>query len=157
MAMAEMYGMDPDPELEDALRKAVDLLIRCQSDKGGWRYQPKKSDEDLSVTVMQIVALRAANNAEIPVPEPGEGEVLVRVEATPINPSDMGLLFGPADMTTARASGSPERPVVSADVPERLLKTVSARLDQALPCGNEGAGIVVKAGASDARIWPPTV
>jgi len=69
LALAEMYGMDPDPDLEDALRKAVDLLVRCQSNKGGWRYQPKKSDEDLSVTVMQIVALRAANNAEIPVPE----------------------------------------------------------------------------------------
>lgn len=68
LALAEMYGMDPDPELESALRKAIDLLIRCQSDKGGWRYQPKKSDEDLSVTVMEIVALRAANNAEIPVP-----------------------------------------------------------------------------------------
>ena len=68
LAMAEMYGMDPDPKLEEALRKAVDLLVRCQSAKGGWRYQPKKADEDLSVTVMQIVALRAANNAEIPVP-----------------------------------------------------------------------------------------
>ncbi|MDP6553726.1 MAG: terpene cyclase/mutase family protein [Pirellulaceae bacterium] len=68
LAMAEMYGMDPDPKLEEALRKAVDLLVRCQSNKGGWRYQPKKADEDLSVTVMQIVALRAANNAEIPVP-----------------------------------------------------------------------------------------
>lgn len=68
LAMAEMYGMDPDPKLEFALRKAVDLLIRSQSDKGGWRYQPQKSDEDLSATVMQIVALRAANNAEIPVP-----------------------------------------------------------------------------------------
>ena len=68
LAMAEMYGMDPDPELEIALRKAVDLLVRCQSEAGGWRYQPTPSDQDLSVTVMQIVALRAANNAEIPVP-----------------------------------------------------------------------------------------
>ena len=68
LALAELYGMDPDPELEAALRKSVDLLIQCQSDRGGWRYQPQKSDEDLSVTVMQIVALRAANNAEIPVP-----------------------------------------------------------------------------------------
>lgn len=68
LALAELYGMDPDPKLEEALRKSVDLLVRCQSDKGGWRYQPKKSDEDLSVTVMQVVALRAANNAEIPVP-----------------------------------------------------------------------------------------
>jgi len=88
--------------------------------------------------------------AEVPVPEPGEGEVLVRVEAAPINPSDMGLVFGPADMTTARQGGTPERPVVTADVPERLLESVRARLDQALPCGNEGAGVVVKAGSSDA-------
>ena len=78
--------------------------------------------------------------AEIAVAEPGENDVLVRVEAAPINPSDMGLLFGPADMTTARGSGSAARPIVTADVPERLLKTVSARGDQALPCGNEGAG-----------------
>ena len=68
LAMAEMYGMDPDPELEEKLRKAVDLLVKCQSPKGGWRYQPNPSDQDLSVSVMQIVALRAANNAEIPVP-----------------------------------------------------------------------------------------
>jgi NADPH2:quinone reductase len=88
--------------------------------------------------------------AEVPVPEPGEGEVLVRVEAAPINPSDMGLLFGPADMTTARGSGSADRPVVTADVPERLLKGVAARVDHPLPCGNEGAGVVVAAGSSEA-------
>ncbi|MFP6563971.1 MAG: zinc-binding dehydrogenase [Myxococcota bacterium] len=88
--------------------------------------------------------------AEVPVADPGEGEVLVRVEAAPINPSDMGLLFGPADMTSARASGSPDRPVVTADVPKHLLASVAARLDQALPCGNEGAGVVVAAGSSEA-------
>ena len=87
---------------------------------------------------------------EVPIAEPGEGDVLVRVEAAPINPSDMGLLFGPADMTTARGSGSADRPIVTADIPERLLKTVAARVDQALPCGNEGAGVVVAAGASEA-------
>ena len=68
LALAEMYGMDPDPELEKTLRKAVDLIIKSQSPSGGWRYQPHPGDQDLSVTVMQIVALRAANNAEIPVP-----------------------------------------------------------------------------------------
>lgn len=69
LALAEIYGMDPDPELEEKLRKAVDLIVKCQSAKGGWRYQPNPSDQDLSVTVMQVVALRAANNAEIPVPK----------------------------------------------------------------------------------------
>jgi hypothetical protein len=68
LALAEMYGMDADPDLEKTLRRAVDLIVRSQSSSGGWRYQPQPGDQDLSVTVMQIVALRAANNAEIPVP-----------------------------------------------------------------------------------------
>ena len=87
--------------------------------------------------------------AEVPTPELGEAEVLVRVEASPINPSDMGVLFGPADMTTARATGSAERPAVVADVPEKLLKSAGARIDQPIPCGNEGAGTVVAAGGSE--------
>jgi hypothetical protein len=68
LALAEMYGMDPDPALEEKLRKAVDLIVKAQSPAGGWRYSPTPGDQDLSVTVMQIVALRAANNAEVPVP-----------------------------------------------------------------------------------------
>jgi hypothetical protein len=68
LAMAEMYGMDPDPELEDKLRKAINLIVQCQFENGGWRYNAEPGDHDLSATVMQIVALRAANNAEIPVP-----------------------------------------------------------------------------------------
>jgi hypothetical protein len=67
LAMAEMYGMDPDPELEEKLRRAVALIEKTQSPLGGWRYNPTPDNQDLSVSVMQIVALRAANNAEIPV------------------------------------------------------------------------------------------
>jgi len=88
--------------------------------------------------------------AEVDVPDPGPNEVLVRVEAAPINPSDLALLFGPADMTTARVSGTAERPVVTADIPEKLMKLVQARLGQSLPIGNEGSGVVVAAGSSDA-------
>lgn len=69
LALSEMYGMDPDPELEDKARKAVDLIVRTQSPAGGWRYSPTPGDQDLSVTVMQIVALRSAYNAAIPVPQ----------------------------------------------------------------------------------------
>ncbi len=58
LALAEMYGMDPDPDLEVKLRKAVDLIIKTQSPAGGWRYTPAPVDQDMSVTVMQIVALR---------------------------------------------------------------------------------------------------
>ncbi|MCL4683865.1 zinc-binding dehydrogenase [Myxococcota bacterium] len=88
--------------------------------------------------------------AEVTRPAPGEDEVLVRVEAAPINPSDMGLLFGPADMRTAKQSGSAERPVVTAEIPPGLLKAASARVGESLPVGNEGAGVVVEAGSSAA-------
>ncbi len=67
LCLAEMYGMDADPELEEKLRKAVELIVKCQSPAGGWRYNPAPQDQDLSVTVMQIVALRASSNAGIAV------------------------------------------------------------------------------------------
>jgi NADPH2:quinone reductase len=86
--------------------------------------------------------------AEVAVPEPGPDEVLIRVEAAPLNPSDLGLLFGAADMSTARQSGTAERPVVTASVPEALMKAMEARVDQSMPVGNEGAGVVVAAGSS---------
>jgi NADPH:quinone reductase-like Zn-dependent oxidoreductase len=88
--------------------------------------------------------------ASVAIPELAENEVLVRVEATPINPSDLGLLVGAADMTTAKATGTKDMPVISAKVPEASMKAMAARLDESMPVGNEGAGVVVKTGASDA-------
>jgi NADPH:quinone reductase len=87
---------------------------------------------------------------EVPVPAPGANEVLVRVEASPINPSDLGLLVASADMAKATVGGTPDRPVVTAEVGEAALKGLSARLDKSLPVGNEGAGTVVAAGESPA-------
>ena len=84
----------------------------------------------------------------IPTPVPGPDDVVVRIEASPLNPSDLGLLFGTADMTTAKVSGDP--PVVTATVPEKLLRAMTGRLDESMPVGNEGAGVVVAAGSSDA-------
>ncbi len=86
--------------------------------------------------------------AEVPVPQPGPDEVLVRIEAAPLNPSDLGLLFGPADMAAAKASGTADRPVIGARVPQAAMKSVAGRIGQAMPVGNEGAGLVVAAGAS---------
>ena len=82
------------------------------------------------------------------VPAPQADEVVVRVEATPINPSDIGLLFGAADMRTAVASGTPASPVITASVPANALPGMKARLSQSMPVGNEGAGTVVAAGSS---------
>lgn len=87
--------------------------------------------------------------AQIEVPAPTSNEVLVRVEASPINPSDLGLLFGMADMSTAKASGTSDAPMITADIAPNILKTLTARLDQALPVGNEGGGVVVAAGDSE--------
>ena len=87
---------------------------------------------------------------DVPTPEPADDEVVVRVEATPINPSDLGLLIGPADMSTAKVSGSTDTPVVTAKMPEAALRMMAARLDQSLPVGNEGAGVVIRTGSSDA-------
>jgi NADPH2:quinone reductase len=86
--------------------------------------------------------------AEVPTPSPAADEVLIRVEAAPLNPSDLGLLFGAADMGSARQSGSAARPVVTADIPEGLMRAMAARVGQSLPVGNEGAGTVVAAGAA---------
>ena len=87
---------------------------------------------------------------KVPIPEPAADEVVVRVEATPINPSDLGLLLGAADVKTAKLSGTGDAPVVTATVPESAMKAMAGRLDESMPVGNEGAGVVVKAGASDA-------
>ena len=82
--------------------------------------------------------------AKVPVPEPKEDEILVRIEATPINPSDLGLLLGPADPAKATSSNG----VVTAPLSEAVVRAMAARLDQPMQVGNEGAGTVVRAGSS---------
>ncbi|WP_445487752.1 zinc-binding dehydrogenase [Rhodopseudomonas sp. RCAM05734] len=86
----------------------------------------------------------------VDIAEPGADEVLVRVEAAPINPSDIGLLVGPADIANATASGSGDEAVVKAKVPVQFMKAMAGRFDESMAVGNEGAGVVVKAGASEA-------
>ena len=87
--------------------------------------------------------------ADVEMPTPRLHEVLVRVEAAPINPSDLGLLLAGADLTTAVASGSADHPVVTATVPPQMVRGLGARLGESMPVGNEGAGVVVAAGSSD--------
>lgn len=86
----------------------------------------------------------------VPTPEPRPDEVVVRVEATPINPSDLGLLTGAADLSTTKVSGTKDSPVVTAKVPEAGMRAMAGRLDESLPVGNEGAGVVIHTGSSDA-------
>ena len=86
--------------------------------------------------------------AEVDVPTPSADEVVVRIEATPINPSDLGTLFGPADISAASNIDNDGQVTLSAPVPAGLQASVAARLERPLPVGNEGAGTVVAAGSN---------
>ena len=86
--------------------------------------------------------------AEREVAAPGPDEVVVRVEAAPINPSDLAELLGPADVATLTSEATADRPVTTADVPPRLLPLAAARVGKSLAVGLEGAGVVIDAGAN---------
>ncbi|OBJ35041.1 NADH oxidase [Mycolicibacterium mucogenicum] len=87
---------------------------------------------------------------DVDIPKPTADEVVVRVEASPVNPSDLGLLIPGADMSAATLTGTPERPVITAPLPDGALAHLAVRVGQSLPVGNEGAGTVVAAGESAA-------
>ena len=69
IALAEVYGQTQDPKVREKLVLAIKLIISAQNKEGGWRYQPRPNDADMSVTVLQVVALRAAKNAGLQVPQ----------------------------------------------------------------------------------------
>ncbi len=91
------------------------------------------------------------------IPELASDEVLIRVLASPINPSDLGLLLGPADLSTLRAGGTPDSPTITATVSPQHMNSVAQRIDQSMMVGNEGAGVVVKAGADVQKLLGKTV
>ena len=105
-------------------------------------------------TALQLLSLvRDTGQLELslvnaPVQEPRDDQVLVQVLATPINPSDLGLLLGAADMSTARASQRDGLPVITADTPAANMRAMAGRIGEAMTVGNEGCGVVVKTGAS---------
>ncbi|WP_135457724.1 zinc-binding dehydrogenase [Mycobacterium sp. DL99] len=113
--------------------------------------------EPLPKTALELRSLVTADGTlelslhEVEVPAPAADEVVVRVEASPINPSDLGLLIpAAADMSAATVAGTPERPVVTAPLRDGALAGLAARVGASLPVGNEGAGTVVAAGAAPA-------
>jgi NADPH:quinone reductase-like Zn-dependent oxidoreductase len=102
---------------------------------------------ELRSTITSAGELRLSLD-EVDVGEPGPDEIVVRVEAAPLNPSDLGLLLGPADLSTLKAIGSDKNPTLVAQIPQDRLRMLHARFDQSLAVGNEGAGTVVAAGAN---------
>ena len=113
-------------------------------------------DDDVPANGLQLRTLITDDGtlelslACIATPEPAADEVVLRIEATPINPSDIGLLFGTADLSTLAVSGSGDGIVARARVPAAAMKAMAGRLGQSMPAGNEGAGTVVKAGSGAA-------
>src|SRR5215469_162418 len=111
---------------------------------------------EIPAEALQLRSLVRAENMlelfleKVAVAEPGPNEVVIRVEAAPVNPSDLGLLLAGADVTAASAAGTPQRPVITAPIPDAAMRGLTARVGAPLPAGNEGAGTVVAAGSSEA-------
>ena len=109
---------------------------------------------DLPTTMRQIRSLVTAEGelqlsiAAVAMPQPADHEVLVRIDAAPINPSDLGLLLGMADVSKATTSGPADNPVVTAPVSPAVLAALAGRVGESMPVGNEGCGVVVAAGAA---------
>jgi NADPH:quinone reductase-like Zn-dependent oxidoreductase len=94
---------------------------------------------------------------EVTIPAPGPDEIVVQMQAAPLNPSDLGLLLGPADLTAMRAGGTADRPTLTAPIPPQRMAMMKPRLDESMAVGNEGAGLVVRAGANAQHLLGKTV
>ncbi|HSR86921.1 MAG TPA: zinc-binding dehydrogenase [Streptosporangiaceae bacterium] len=111
---------------------------------------------EIPATMLQLRSLVTPDQTvqlwldDVDVPEPGPTEVLIRVEAAPINPSDLGILLAGADVTAATVSGTADRPVVTAPLPDAAMRAMAGRVGTSMPLGNEGAGTVVAAGSAPA-------
>jgi NADPH2:quinone reductase len=109
---------------------------------------------EIPATTLRLQSLVAAEGelrlslARVETPRPGELEVLVRVEAAPINPSDLLMLLAMADVSAAVRGGSTDEPIVTAPIPGAAMRSLAARVGQAMPVGIEGSGVVVAAGQS---------
>lgn len=107
-------------------------------------------------TNIQLVSTISEDNKltlalqNIEMPQPDANEVVIRIEAAPLNPSDLGVLFSAADMSTVRLSGTQQNPVITADIPAQFMPSLKTRVGKATPVGNEGAGTVVATGSSSA-------
>ncbi|MEM1146111.1 MAG: zinc-binding dehydrogenase [Pseudomonadota bacterium] len=111
------------------------------------------TDIQLSKTLKSLVTTEGIlelSLAELDVPNPEGNQVLVQMEAVPINPTDLALMFGPADLTSVESEATAAGPLARMRIPEKLLGAVRSRIGESLGAGFEGAGRVVGAGESEA-------
>src|SRR4051812_21950437 len=139
--LAEVYGMSAREDLRDKLSQAVELIVRTQNVEGGWRYQPRREDADISVTICQVMALRAARNAGLKVPTATVDKCIDYVKRS--QNADGGfryMLQGPASSEFPRSAAGVVA-LHSAGIYEgREVERGLAFLDQFLPRGGSGAG-----------------
>ena len=108
LALAECYGMVDDPRIEQALKKAVDLILKSQktNPRHGWRYDPRTKSADSTVSGCQIVALLAARNAGIPVPDEAINKGLAYMKSCRSKSSGGYGYTSPGSRVTLSAIGS---------------------------------------------------
>ncbi len=115
-------------------------------------YAPMNSTNPLSFLQLRSLAKKSGEMElslqDTSIPAPAADEVLVKVEAAPINPSDLGLLLANADWSHAKVSGTSQLPVVTTSLSADAVQAMAARIDISMPVGNEGAGRVTEAGSS---------
>src|SRR4051812_24470176 len=128
-------------------RKSTDVTRRLQETREGTPMNTPRTGLEMQSLVRESGELQLSLE-EVRVPEPAHDDVLVRIEAAPINPSDQGLMFAVADMASLRLSGTRARPVVTGTLQPERMKAVAGRVGQSMTVGNEGAGVVVEAGSS---------
>jgi NADPH2:quinone reductase len=115
-------------------------------------YGPMNATTNLSFLQLRSLAKKSGEMElslqSTSIPAPAADEVIVRIEAAPINPSDLGLLLANADWSQAKVSGTPQQPVLTAALSANAVQAMAARIDISMPVGNEGAGAVTETGAS---------
>src|SRR5262245_42394645 len=102
LALSELWGMTGDDEVKDVVKKATELIVKCQSKEGGWRYQPEPYGSDISVTIMQVMALRAAKNSGLHVPDETLAKAIAYIERC-YEPNSGGFRYQPGFRPTGFA------------------------------------------------------
>lgn len=135
--------------------EVYDYTIVTQSKKGTDMSEQNSKEIRSKVTEDGEIEISIAT---VKKPTPAEDEVLIRVEAAPINPSDLGLLLSfAADLSSIRVSGDGDQTVTSMKIHPALMNAMKPRLGQSMPVGNEGAGVVEDAGANAKELIGKTV
>ena len=102
LALAELYGQTGDDMLKEPVKKATDLIVKSQHQNGGWRYEPQPTGADISVTIMQVMALRAAKNAGLHVPDTTLKNAIRYINSC-YRPTDGGFTYMPSSGQTGFA------------------------------------------------------